>query len=227
MFVRTCMHQNVEYASCPKSGKSTISCSKHHPPAVMKYIDMVEQACTDLSTRGGFVSRVQIKSYLAKNHGYVDSTTQRNALKKALGSLEKKGDSFRISKAMREAKKTKLKESLTKLKAATKKAADKAKATEKNIALKAKAAAKKALLKEKSDAKRAKAQAKKEAAKKKALAKKTAKAKKATAKAKVPTKKLAATKKQSKAKTVKKATKTAPTKKTSAKKPAKSTASKK
>ena len=91
----------------------------------MTYEQMVEKACETLG--GKFMSRAQIKTYLTKNFGYVNSAIAKNALKKALAKFEKKGDSFRVSKAMKEKKA-----------GANKKAAQKAAAEAKKTAAEAK-----------------------------------------------------------------------------------------
>ena len=81
--------------------------------AKMTYVDMVREACE--AQKGKWCSRAMIKSYLTKNHGYVDNATNKNHLKKALPKFEKKGDSYRVSKAMKNAgnDKTKIAESFT------------------------------------------------------------------------------------------------------------------
>ena len=69
-------------------------------PFNMTYEDMITQACA--SVGGKFMSRSMIKTYLTKNFGYVDNATSKNHLKKALAKFERKGDSFRVSKAMKQ-----------------------------------------------------------------------------------------------------------------------------
>ena len=107
------------------------------------YVDMVEQACN--ANGGKFTSRAAIKSFLTKNFGIVDNATSKNHLKKALVKFEKKGDSYKVSKAQKSAKSAAKKEKL-----AAKKAAAKAKLADK----KAKLAAKKTASKEKAAAKK-------------------------------------------------------------------------
>ena len=67
----------------------------------MTYVEMVEQACN--SNPGKFCSRSMIKTYLAKNFGVVHNAMARNNIKKALVKFEKKGDSYKVSKAMKSA----------------------------------------------------------------------------------------------------------------------------
>ena len=69
----------------------------------MSYSDMVQKACDSVG-RGKFASRPQIKSFLTAHYGYVDTGVARNALKKALQGFECKGQSFRVSKEMRDQK---------------------------------------------------------------------------------------------------------------------------
>jgi len=168
----------------------------------MKYDEMISQACASMG--GKFMSRSMIKTYLTKNFGYVDSAMSKNFLKKALGKFERKGDSFRVSKAMK----------------------DKAAGAGKMKAQKDKAAARKKTVVEK---RRASASAKKEKlAEKKAaiLVKKQAKKEKLAAKkAAAAQKKKAAQQKRALKKASKKATKK--TVKKTVKKAVKKTAAKK
>ena len=72
------------------------------------YVDMVKAACDAIGGKafgGKFASRAQIKKHLAENFGYTDNGSAKVALKSALAKMEKKGDSFRVSKAQREADK--------------------------------------------------------------------------------------------------------------------------
>ena len=147
------------------------------------YEEMVTKACASAGNK--FMSRVSIKAFLKEHHGYTDSAMAKNALKKALLKFERKGDSYRISKAMKEAGQT-----------ALKKAAAKAKAAEKKAALAEKAKAQKAALQAKKQAAKEKALAKKAAQKAKAIAlKEKLAAKKASLKAKKASKKSVARKK--------------------------------
>ena len=176
----------------------------------MTYEDMITQACASMG--GKFMSRAMIKTYLTKNFGYVDSAMAKNHLKKALAKFERKGDSFRVSKAMKQKGAVAEKKKLAMEKAAAKKAAQKQKAAAKKAALAAKKQAKKTIV----AAKKAAAAAKKKALKEKRAAQKAAKKSKKAAKK---------TKKVVKKKTAKKAAKK-PVKK-AAKKTAKKTAAKK
>ena len=103
------------------------------------------------------MSRAMIKTYLTKNFGYVDNNSAKVHLKKALAKFERKGDSFRVSKAMKQ-----------KGAAADKAKAQKAKAAEKKRAAAEKKRAATSAKKEKLAAK--KAAAKERVAKKKAFA---------------------------------------------------------
>lgn len=158
----------------------------------MTYEQMVEKACEALG--GKFASRTQIKTYLTKNFGYANSATAKNALKKALTKFEKKGDSFRVSKAMKGRKASAMKKATQKVKLVAKKAV----AKEKLAAKKAKLIARKAAAKEKLAKKKEAAKAKKALA----AAKKTAK--KAASKAKKASKPKKTTKKATKKKAIKK-----------------------
>jgi len=169
--------------------------------AKMTYEQMVFKAC-DALCGGKFISRAQIKGFLTSNFGYVDSPMAKNSLKKALSKFEKKGDSFRISKAMKEQGSLKQKKLVQKAKLALKKQASKEKALQKKLAL----AAKKAAIKEKMAKKKEAVAAKKAAAKAKIASKKAAaKTKKAAKKAiKKPSKKVAKKKTLKKTKKVSK-----------------------
>jgi len=164
-------------------------------PASQKvtYAEMAQQACQSLGGRGKFTSRAQIKGFMKKNFNYVDTPIAKNALRKALQSFDRKGDSFRITEQMRSSK------------ASTEKAAAiKARAALKKTQAKEKAAAKKAALREKKAAALEKVKAKKAALKKRVLEKKAAL--KAKIAARKTTKKKISKKPASK-KAVKKATK--------------------
>ena len=63
----------------------------------LSYQDMISKACEELGPK--FVSRVQIKKYLTQNFGVPDTPMAKLHIKKALNSFERKGDSYRISKA--------------------------------------------------------------------------------------------------------------------------------
>ena len=65
------------------------------------YEEMVTKACATAGNK--FMSRVSIKAFLKEHHGYTDSAMAKNDLKKALLKFERKGDSYRISKTMKEA----------------------------------------------------------------------------------------------------------------------------
>ena len=119
-----------------------------------KYAEMVQAALESQS--GKWMSRASIKSFLAKNHGYVDTPMNKSFLKKALAKFEKKGDSFRMGKNTKDAAKSKAKAAIKKEKLAAKKAAAKAKMAAKKAAL----AAKKQAAKDKIAAKKAKIAAK-------------------------------------------------------------------
>ena len=109
----------------------------------MTYVDMISSALESQS--GKWMSRAMIKSFLTKNHGYLDTPTNKNFLKKALTKFEKKGDSFRKAKNTKDADKAKAKKAAAKAKLAAKKEAAKAKI----LAKKAKMAAKKQAAKDK------------------------------------------------------------------------------
>ena len=162
----------------------------------MTFEQMVTKACETVGNK--FMSRSAIKGFLKENFGYSDSAMAKNALKKALAKFEKKGDSFRVSKAQKSSGVDAAKKAAAKAKLAEKKriAAEKAKA--KKLAAQVKKAAAKEKLAAKKAAKKAALQAKKE----KAAAKKAAaKAKKASKPKKVVKK---AVKKTTKKKTVSK-----------------------
>ena len=143
----------------------------------MSYEDMVMQACD--AFKGKFISRAQIKTYLTQHYGWIQTGLTKNALKKTLMKFERKGDSFRVSKEMREKKSGAAKKAVLKAKVAEKKKVMAAKSAEKKAALKAKMmekkakiAAKKTAMKEKLAAKKAAALAKKTAMKEKKAAQK-------------------------------------------------------
>ena len=132
-----------------------------------KYVDMVKEACTAIGGKsfgGKFASRAEIKKHLATNFGYTDGGSAKVALKGALSKMEKKGDSFRVSKAMREADKEKAKPKKKKASKKTKKKAakkPKKKKASKKKATKKKATKKKAAKKTKKAPKKAKKTSKK------------------------------------------------------------------
>ena len=80
----------------------------------MTYVDMISSALESQS--GKWMSRAMIKSFLTKNHGYLDTPTNKNFLKKALTKFEKKGDSFRKAKNTKDADKAKAKKATQKKK---------------------------------------------------------------------------------------------------------------
>ncbi|MEC7385736.1 MAG: histone H1/H5 family protein, partial [Planctomycetota bacterium] len=174
---------------------------QHRAPALFHLTMTFEQnIISAIDSQKGWMSRPAIKTYLAKNCGFVDTPMNKVHLKKALAKFEKKGDSYKV-------KKTQRKTSVNKEQIAVRKA----KIAAKKLALKQKKAAKKAALAAKKQAAKTKKLAKKAAI---AAKKKAAAAKKAAAKAKKASKKAASKAK----KTVKKAKK--PVKKAS-KKPVK------
>ena len=87
----------------------------------MTYTQMIEAALE--SQPGKWVSRSQIKTYMAKNFGYLDNATSKNHLKKALVKFERKGDSYKVSKALKAQKVAATKAAANKEKVAAKKAA--------------------------------------------------------------------------------------------------------
>ena len=109
---------------------------------------MIEQVVGP--TKLKFMSRTAIKKELTSQFGYADSAKQKNALKKALERFERKGDSYRLSKEMRDAESSKAKVAAKKeaavKKAVAKKEAAKSKAKKpaKKAAANAKIAPKKA-----------------------------------------------------------------------------------
>ena len=123
------------------------------PAPKMTYVDMVKSACVAIGGKsfgGKFSSRGAIKAHLKSNFGYTDSGMAKLALKSALKKFEKKGDSFRVSKAMRDADKEKAKPKKKKAKKAKKaKKTKKAKKPAKKAKKPAKKAAKKVVKKAK------------------------------------------------------------------------------
>ena len=84
----------------------------------MSYAEMIEAALG--AQPGKWVSRASIKAYLAANHGYVDNATSKNHLKKALAKFERKGDSYKMSKALKAKKAAASKKGANKQKLAAK-----------------------------------------------------------------------------------------------------------
>ena len=163
----------------------------------MSYVEKVQSAIEALGPK--FVSRPQIKAYLTQNFGFANNALAKSALKKAHLKFERKGDSFKISQEMRQAKKADIKKAQSKQRMQAKLAASKLKKAAKKEAMAQKKAARKATLQAKKTAKKAKRDASKaNKASKKKVTKKAAK-KKPASKAKKATK----TKKAAK-KTVKK-----------------------
>jgi len=106
--------------------------------AIMTYEAFISEACESVggtSFGGRFVSRAGIKKWLLEQKNIdCEKGVCKNALKRALVNFEKKGDSYRISKEMREKKSAAAKAEKKKEKAREKKAALAAKKLEKKAA---------------------------------------------------------------------------------------------
>ena len=73
-----------------------------------------------IDSQKGWMSRPAIKTYLAKNCGFVDTPMNKVHLKKALAKFEKKGDSYKVQKTQRKSSGNKEKIAARKAKVAAK-----------------------------------------------------------------------------------------------------------